>query len=67
MSVVVIGLNHRTANLELLDALLATLTESGELREVIDRISDIAQKVLPHDAMVLPVLLPMELSPAYTA
>ena len=52
------ALQQRTANLELLDALLATLTDAGELREVIDRISDIAQNVLPHDAMVLPVLLP---------
>jgi transcriptional regulator with GAF, ATPase, and Fis domain len=51
-------LRARAANLELLDALLAALTDTGELREVIDRISDIAQKVLPHDAMVLPVLLP---------
>ena len=51
-------LRARTANIELLDALLLALTDTGELREVIDRISDIAQKVLPHDAMVLPVLLP---------
>jgi PAS domain S-box-containing protein len=51
-------LRARTANIELLDALLLALTDTGELCEVIDRISDIAQKVLPHDAMVLPVLLP---------
>jgi hypothetical protein len=42
----------------LLDALLAALTDTGALRDVIDKVSDIAQKVLPHDAMVLPVLMP---------
>jgi transcriptional regulator with GAF, ATPase, and Fis domain len=52
------ALEERTAKLALLDAMLAALTDAGELREVIDRVSDIAQKVLPHDAMVLPVLLP---------
>jgi transcriptional regulator with GAF, ATPase, and Fis domain len=52
------ALRQRSANIELLDVLLASVTDTGELREVIDRVSDIAQKVLPHDAMVLPVLLP---------
>jgi transcriptional regulator with GAF, ATPase, and Fis domain len=50
-------LRSRTANIELLDELLAAVTDSGELRVVIDRVSEIAQKVLPHDAMVVPVLL----------
>jgi transcriptional regulator with GAF, ATPase, and Fis domain len=50
-------LRSQTANLGLLDALLAAVTDTGELRHVIDRVSDIAQKVLPHDAMVVPVLL----------
>jgi transcriptional regulator with GAF, ATPase, and Fis domain len=50
-------LRSRTANLGLLDALLAAVTDTGELRTVIDRVSEIAQKVLPHDAMVVPVLL----------
>jgi two-component system response regulator HydG len=50
-------LRSRTANIELLDELLASVTDSGELKAVIDRVSDIAQKVLPHDAMVVPVLL----------
>ena len=43
---------------DLLDELLATLTDSGELSEVFDRISVIARKVLPHDALFLPVFLP---------
>ena len=42
----------------LLDELLATLTDSGELTEVFERISVIARKVLPHDALFLPVFLP---------
>jgi PAS domain S-box-containing protein len=51
-------LRARNTNLELLDAMLASLTDAGDLHDVVDRVSDIAQKVLPHDAMVLPVLLP---------
>jgi len=51
-------LRSRTANVELLDGLLAELTDSGELSDVIGRISSIAQKVLPHDAMLVPVALP---------
>jgi PAS domain S-box-containing protein len=51
-------LRARNTNVELLDAKLAALTDTGELRDVVDRVSDIAQNVLPHDAMVLPVLLP---------
>src|SRR5262245_53074646 len=52
------ALREQATKLELLDALLAALTDTGALRDVIDRISDIAQKVLPHDAMALPVLPP---------
>jgi transcriptional regulator with GAF, ATPase, and Fis domain len=51
------ALRDRTTKLELLDALLATITDAGELRDVFDRVSEVAQKVLPHDAMALPVLL----------
>jgi GAF domain-containing protein len=50
-------LRARAANLELLDELLAALTDTGDLPEVFDRISAIARKVLPHDAVVLPVIL----------
>jgi transcriptional regulator with GAF, ATPase, and Fis domain len=51
-------LENRTANLELLDELLKTLGDTGELVEVIGRISDLTRKVLPHEAMVLAVYLP---------
>jgi transcriptional regulator with GAF, ATPase, and Fis domain len=52
------SLRARAANIDLLDELLATVTDAGELNEVFDRVSAIAKKVLPHDAMALPVLLP---------
>jgi transcriptional regulator with GAF, ATPase, and Fis domain len=51
-------LRARAARLELLDQLLVTLTDSGELPTVFDRISAIAQRVLAHDALTLPVLMP---------
>jgi transcriptional regulator with GAF, ATPase, and Fis domain len=51
-------LRGRTTTLELLDDLLTTLIDSGELPEVFDRISAIARKVLAHDTLVLTVMLP---------
>jgi transcriptional regulator with GAF, ATPase, and Fis domain len=51
-------LRSRTANIGLLDALLAAVTDTGDLQSVVDRVSEIAQKVLPYDAMVLPILQP---------
>ena len=51
-------LRARTATLELLDEMLATLIDTGELPEVFDRISAIARKVLPHDTVMLNVMLP---------
>jgi transcriptional regulator with GAF, ATPase, and Fis domain len=51
-------LRSRTANIGLLDALLAAVTDSGDLQSVVDRVAEIAQKVLPYDAMVLPILQP---------
>jgi transcriptional regulator with GAF, ATPase, and Fis domain len=51
-------LRARTANLELLDGLLIALTDTGELPQLFDRISEIAKTVLPHDMLALPVLLP---------
>ena len=51
-------LTTRTANLELLDDLLAALTDTGTLPELFDRISGISKQILPHDAMVMPVVLP---------
>jgi transcriptional regulator with GAF, ATPase, and Fis domain len=46
------------SRLELLDELLAEATDAGELKDQFDRISEIARKVLPHDALTLPVMLP---------
>ena len=51
-------LRARTTNLELLDDLLATVTDSGDLPAVFGRMSEVARKVLPHDGLGLPVLLP---------
>jgi transcriptional regulator with GAF, ATPase, and Fis domain len=51
-------LQNRNANLALLDELLKTLSDSGELADVIDRISTIANKVLRHDATIVAVYLP---------
>jgi transcriptional regulator with GAF, ATPase, and Fis domain len=51
-------LRARTANLQLLDDLLATMTDGGELAEVFDRISTIAKRFLQHDTLALTVLLP---------
>jgi transcriptional regulator with GAF, ATPase, and Fis domain len=51
-------LRAREANLELLDQLLTSLIDIGDLRHVFERICVIAQKVLPHDAASLPVILP---------
>jgi transcriptional regulator with GAF, ATPase, and Fis domain len=45
------ALQERATNLEVLDGLLATLSGVLDVREVFDRVSAIAQKVLPHDAM----------------
>jgi transcriptional regulator with GAF, ATPase, and Fis domain len=51
-------LSAGAASLEMLDELLAAETHEGELDEIVDRVSAIAQKVLPHDAMVLPIAMP---------
>jgi transcriptional regulator with GAF, ATPase, and Fis domain len=51
-------LRERAANLEVLDGLLKTLTGVLSLRDVIDRVSEIAQKVIAHDAMT--VIIPTE-------
>jgi transcriptional regulator with GAF, ATPase, and Fis domain len=47
----------RLANLDVLDSLLATLKGVLDVREVFDRVSAIAQKVLPHDAMSISELI----------
>jgi len=51
-------LRAKSATLELLDEVLAAVTGLGELPEVWERISAVAQKVLPHDALVLAAALP---------
>ncbi|HSL22655.1 MAG TPA: sigma 54-interacting transcriptional regulator [Vicinamibacterales bacterium] len=51
-------LRTRTTKLELLDELLAALTDAGDVREVFGRLSSIAGKVLAHDAAALMVRLP---------
>jgi transcriptional regulator with PAS, ATPase and Fis domain len=42
----------------LLDDLLTSLIDTGDLRHVFERISAIVQKVLPHDAAWMPIILP---------
>jgi transcriptional regulator with GAF, ATPase, and Fis domain len=46
----------RLTRLEALDELLPTLAGVLDLREVFSRVSQIAQRVLPHDALGLPLL-----------
>src|SRR5262249_45446414 len=50
-------LRAKTANIGLLDALLASITDSGDVKTTMDRVADIAQKVLPYDAMIVPVVV----------
>src|SRR5262245_31924383 len=51
-------LRAREARLGMLDTLLATVTDTGELKDQFDRISEIARKMLAHDALVLAVMVP---------
>jgi transcriptional regulator with GAF, ATPase, and Fis domain len=51
-------LRVRTTTLELLDELLVTVADTGDLPDVFGRISTIARKVLTHDAAALMVRLP---------
>jgi transcriptional regulator with GAF, ATPase, and Fis domain len=48
---------ERAANLEMLEQLLDTLAGVLDIREVFDRVSSIARKVLKHDAMSVPIIL----------
>jgi transcriptional regulator with GAF, ATPase, and Fis domain len=50
-------LQARNANLTLLDELLKTLTDGGELTDVIEQLSQASKSVLTHDAIVLGVYL----------
>jgi transcriptional regulator with GAF, ATPase, and Fis domain len=53
-----VELRARAANLELLDQLLATMTDATELHELFDRVSAVIKKVIPHDAMAVPAMMP---------
>ena len=53
-----LALRARSAKLELLDQLMATVTDSAELADVFDRVSAIANRLLPHDMLALPIILP---------
>src|SRR4051812_20536474 len=46
----------RLRRLQVLDQLLPTLAGVLDIREVFDRVSDIARQVLPHDLLALPLL-----------
>ena len=50
------ALQERTANLEMLDGLLSAVTDVLDIREIFDRVSEVAGKVLTHDAMGIPVV-----------
>jgi two-component system response regulator AtoC len=52
------ALEAYASKLDLLDQSLASLIDTGELREVIDRISTVTRGVLPHDGLALAVLMP---------
>jgi transcriptional regulator with GAF, ATPase, and Fis domain len=52
------ALRERAASLDMLDGLLKTLTGVLDIREVFDRVSEIAQKVLPHDALSIAEVIP---------
>ncbi len=51
------ALRERANNLEMLDGLLDTLTGVLDIRQVFDRVSAMAQKVLPHDALSIAEIL----------
>jgi transcriptional regulator with GAF, ATPase, and Fis domain len=51
------AINEREATLETLDGLLDTLTGVLDVRDVFDRVSAIASRVLPHDALSIAEVL----------
>jgi transcriptional regulator with GAF, ATPase, and Fis domain len=50
------ALRARDLHLEMLDEVLAAATSAGQLPEVWDRISNVTQRVLAHDALLLSAL-----------
>jgi transcriptional regulator with GAF, ATPase, and Fis domain len=53
-----VELQARAANIELLDELLVTVSDTTTMTDLFGRLSAIARKVLTHDAVVLAVGLP---------
>jgi two-component system response regulator AtoC len=51
-------LRSRATELELLDDVVTTVLGGGPLKDTWQRLSAVANRVLPHDALVLTVLLP---------
>jgi transcriptional regulator with GAF, ATPase, and Fis domain len=51
------ALRAHESRLELLDELLAAVTDAGGLTDQFDRISEVARKVLPHDALTLATMM----------
>jgi transcriptional regulator with GAF, ATPase, and Fis domain len=51
-------LRLRATELELLDDVVTTVLGAGALKDIWERLSEAAKRVLPHDAFVLTVLLP---------
>jgi two-component system response regulator AtoC len=50
-------LRSRAASLDLLDELLLSISDSGDVAEVFDRLSGVARRIVPHDSTVLGVFL----------
>lgn len=51
-------LEAQASQLDLLEQSLASLSDTGQLRDVIDPISRVVRKILPHDWLSVVVLLP---------
>src|SRR5215471_11382429 len=52
------ALEAYASKLDLLDQSLASLTDTGELKDLIDRISQVTRHVLPHDGLAVAVFMP---------
>jgi transcriptional regulator with GAF, ATPase, and Fis domain len=53
----VAALQERTANLEMLDGLIGAISDVLDIRQVFHRVSEVARRVIPHDALGLPILV----------
>jgi len=52
------ALEAHASKLDLLDQSLASLTDTGQLKDLIDTISRVVRQVLPHDGLSVAVFLP---------